>query len=166
MQNTGLISAVKSLREEMDNIKSKQEAAMDVRIPPMTQKHILERLKKESTIDRSIQTLNERMAAVEKNLGMVLQNQITQVELFRSLLATHFGSSSFPMDDNKKREKEKESQQIKEVDQQIRSQRINLEDRHIKSVKRKSNSTDNQQIPKNAKHGLEAIEERRRLREA
>ena len=85
---------------------------MDVKLPPMTQKHILERRKKESTIDRSIQTLNERMTTVERNLGMVLQNQITQAELLISLLATHSGSSSLPMDDKKKEEKEKERQQI------------------------------------------------------
>ena len=54
------------------------------------------------------------MAAVEKNLEMIPQNQITQVELLRSLLATFSGSSSLPMDDNKKGEKEKEDQQIKE----------------------------------------------------
>ena len=112
----------------MEDTTSKHEKSMDTRVPPMTQKHILERLKKESTIERSIQTLNERMAAVEKNLGMILQNQITHAELLRSLLATHSRSSSLPMDDNKKGEKEKEDQQIKEgqqikgADQQIRSQ--------------------------------------------
>ena len=102
IKNVGLISAVKSLRAEMDDTKSKQEAAMDVRIPPMTQKYILERLKKESTIERSIQTLTSRMEAVEKNLQLVLQNQITQVELLKKLLTTHSGSSSIQLDDNKK----------------------------------------------------------------
>ena len=42
--------------------------AMDKRISPMTRKYILERLKKESTVERSIQPLNEGMAAIEKNL--------------------------------------------------------------------------------------------------
>ena len=69
-----LISTVKSLREEMKNKRSKQETDMDVRIPPMTQKYIVERLKKESTIERTIQTLTTRMEAVEKNLQLVLQN--------------------------------------------------------------------------------------------
>ena len=50
MQNVGLQSTIKSLREELDNTKSKQEAALDARLPPMTQKQILERLKKESII--------------------------------------------------------------------------------------------------------------------
>ena len=150
MQNAGLISTVKSLRKEMDNTKSKQEVAMDVRIPPMTQKYILERLKKESTIERTIQNLNIRIEAVEKNLQLVLQNQITQDELLKKLLATHSESSSLPLDDNKKGEKEKEDQQIKEgqqikgVDQQIRSQRINLKDQQIKFVKKKSSSTSDQ----------------------
>ena len=101
MQNVGLISTVKSLREEMENIASKKEDAMDVKIPPITQKYILERLKKESTIERSIQILTERMEAVEKNLQLVLLNQITQGELLNKLLATHSGSSSLPLDDNK-----------------------------------------------------------------
>ena len=78
------------------------------------QKHILERLKKESTIERSVKNLTSRMEAVGKNLGLVLQNQITQAELLRSLLATHSRSYSLPMYDNKKGEKEKESQQINE----------------------------------------------------
>ena len=51
------------------------------------------------------------------------------------------------------------------VDQQIWSQQINLEDQHIKSGKRKSSSTSDPQISKKAKHGLDVIEERRRLRE-
>ena len=167
MQNVGLISTVKSLREEMDNTKLKQEVAMDVRIPPMTQKYILERLKKESTIERNVQTLNTRMEVVDKNLQLILQNQITQAELLNKLLATHSGSSSLPLDDNKKGKKEKEDQKIKEG-QQIEGadQQINLEDQQIKSVKRKSSSTFDQQIPKKTKHGLEPIEERRRLREA
>ena len=80
---------------------------MDARIPPMTQKYILEKLKKESAIERSIQTLNERMAFVEKNLHMVLQNQLTQAELLKTLLSTHSGSSFLPFDDNKKGEKER-----------------------------------------------------------
>ena len=50
---------------------------MDVKIPPMTLKYILERLKKESTIERSIHTLTARMKVIEKNLQLVLQNQIT-----------------------------------------------------------------------------------------
>ena len=38
MQNAGLQSTIKSLREELDDTRSKQEAALDVRLPPMTQK--------------------------------------------------------------------------------------------------------------------------------
>ena len=62
------------------------------------------------------------MEAVERNLGLVLQNQITQAELLSQLLSTHSGSFSLPVDDNKKGEKEKESQQLK--DQQIKYQQI------------------------------------------
>ena len=114
MQNAGLQSTIKSLRDELDDTRSKQEAAMDVRLPPMTQRQILERLRKESTIERSVKDLTSRMEAVERNLGLVLQNQITQAELLNQLLATHSGSSSLPVDDNKKGEKEKESQQLKD----------------------------------------------------
>ena len=67
---------------------------MDVRIPPMTQKYILERFKKKSTIEISIQTLTERMEVVEKNLGLDLQNQITQAEFLNKLFATHSRSST------------------------------------------------------------------------
>ena len=109
---------------------------------------------KKIPIERSVKDLTSRMEAIEKTLGLVLQNQITQAELLGQLLATHFGSSSLPMDDNKKGEKEKESQQIKKADQQL------------KSGKRKSSSTSDQPIQKKAKQGLEAIEERRKLREA
>ena len=80
----------------------KQEAAMDVRLPPMTQRQILERLRKESIIERSVKDLTSRMEAVERNLGLVFQNQITQDELLNQLLATHFGSSSLPVDDKNK----------------------------------------------------------------
>ena len=50
MQNADLQSTIKSLREELDNIKSKQEVALDARLPPMTHKQILEKLRKEFTI--------------------------------------------------------------------------------------------------------------------
>ena len=154
MHNAGLIFAVKSLREEMNDTRSKQEATMDVRIPPMNQKYILERLKKEYTMERTIQTLTSRIEAVEKNLQLVLQNQITQAELLNKLLTTHFGSLSIQLDDNKKGKKDKEDQQIKEdqyikgVAQQIRSQQINLKEQQIKFIKRKSSSTDIQQSSK------------------
>ena len=107
MQNDGLISTVRSLREEMDNTRSKQEAAMDVRIPPVTHKYILERLKVESTIERTIQTLTTKMEAIERNLQLVLQNQITQAEFLNKLLATHSGSTSLALDDNKKGRKKR-----------------------------------------------------------
>ena len=78
---------------------------MDVRLPPMTQRQILDKLSKESTIEILVQDLTSRMEVVEKNLGLVLQNQITQDELLKQLIATHPRSSSLPMDDNKKGDK-------------------------------------------------------------
>ena len=102
MQNARLISTVKALKDEMKSTVSKQEKALDTRIPPMTQKYILERLEKESTIERSIQTLTERMEVVEKNLPLVLQNHITQAKLLKNLFSTHSGSSFLPLVDNKK----------------------------------------------------------------
>ena len=59
----------------------------------MTQKYILERLKKESTIERSIKTLTERMEVVERNLQLLLKNQINQAELLQTPLSTHSRSS-------------------------------------------------------------------------
>ena len=88
MQNAGLQSTIKYLREEMDDTKSKQEAAMDVRLSPMTQSQILYRLRKKSMIKRSFKDLTSRMEVVEKNLELVLQNQITQDVLLKQLLAT------------------------------------------------------------------------------
>ena len=105
MLNAGLQSTIRSLKEELDDTMSKQEAALNVKLPPMTQKQILERLRKESTIERSVKELTSRMEAVERNLGLVLRNQITQAELLNQLLSTHSGSSSLPVDDKKKGEK-------------------------------------------------------------
>ena len=53
-QNARLMSAVKKLKNEMKSTTSKQNEVMDTRIPPLTQKHILERFRKEYTIDKSI----------------------------------------------------------------------------------------------------------------
>ena len=116
------------------------------------------------------------MEAVERNLGLVLQNQITQAELLNQLLSTHSESSSLPVDDNKKGEKEKVSQQLKDQqikDQQIKDQhikkayqQITQEDQQLKSGKRKSSSTSDQPLQKKAKQGLEAIKERRKLGES
>ena len=38
MQNDGLQSTIKSLREELDDTRSKQEVALDAMLPQMTQK--------------------------------------------------------------------------------------------------------------------------------
>ena len=94
------------------------------------------------------------MEAVERNLRLVLQNQITQAKLLNQLLTTHSESSSLPEDDNKKGEKEKESQQIK--DRQIKrvDQQITQEDQQLISVKRKSSSTSDQPLQKKLKHSL------------
>ena len=48
MQNAGLMSTIKALKDEMEPNVSKQEKAMNTKIPPMTQKYILERIKRES----------------------------------------------------------------------------------------------------------------------
>ena len=149
MQNARLLSSIKTLKDDLESTASKKEKAMDIRIPPMTQKLILERLIKEFSIDISIQDLTTRMSSVEKKIQLVLQNHITQVDLLKNLLSTHSGSSSILFNDNKKREKEKDGQQIKNqqmkdrqiVDRQIRSQQI-------KSRKRKSRSTSDPQISK------------------
>ena len=107
MQNVGLQSTIKSLREELDNTKSKARShSLDAKLPLMTQRQILEILRKESTIERSVKELSSRMEAVERNLGLILQNQITQAELLNQLLSTHYGSSSLPVDNYKKGEKE------------------------------------------------------------
>ena len=112
MQNAGLLSSLKDLKDDMESTASNQNEAIDTRISPMTQRYILERLKRESTVERSILNLNERMIAVDKNLQLVIQNQITQDELLQNLLSTHSGISYLPFDDNKKGEKEKEDQQL------------------------------------------------------
>ena len=125
MQSVGLISDVKELNDDMKSTASKQQKAMDARIPLMTQGHILEWLRKDSNIEQSINTLTDRMSSVEKNLQLVLQKQITQVELLQQLLNTHSGSLSLKVDDNKKGEKDG-----RVFDQQIADQKI--KDQHIK----------------------------------
>ena len=114
IQNAGLLSSIKALKDGLESTASKQEKAMDTSIPPMTQKLILERLKKKkkSPIDISIQDLTTRISLVEKNLQLVLQNQITQVDLLKNLLSTQSESPYLPIYDNKKGEKEKDGQQI------------------------------------------------------
>ena len=83
IQNVGLMSTIKTLKDEMESTASKQEKAMNTRILPMTQKHIGERLKREFTIERSIETLNERMTYVEQNLQLVLQNRSLMLNFFK-----------------------------------------------------------------------------------
>ena len=63
------------------------------------------------------------MTSIEKNLALVLQNQITQAELLQILLNTHYGSSSMLIDDNKKGDRvgELKGLQIKKKGQHIRS---------------------------------------------
>ena len=114
MQNVGLLSTIKALKDGLESTTSKQKKAMDTRIPPMTQNLMLERLIKESSTDRSIQDLTTKMSSVEKPLQLVLQNQITQANLLKNLFSTYSVSSSLPVDDNKKGEKEKDGQQIKD----------------------------------------------------
>ena len=130
------------------------------------------------------------MTSVEKNLALVLQNQMTQDELLQRLLNTHFGSSSMLIDDNKKGKRigEEKGQQIscQEKDRQLSSQekgrqlsshRQIVQDQHISSDqqitdgKRKSHSSTlpiakkaNVSSPK--KTWIKAIKERRRVREA
>ena len=87
---------------------------MDKRHPPMTSQLIMDKLKKESLIDNTLKDLTKRMEKVEANLQLVLQNQITQTELLSKLIFTKSGDTSFSLDDNKKGEKEKEAQQVKE----------------------------------------------------
>ena len=172
LQNVGLQSTIKSLRDELDSTKDKQRTEMDKRHPPMTSQLILDKLKKESLIDSTLKDLTKRMAKVEANLQLVLQNQITQTELLSNLLFKKSSDTSFSLDDNKKREKEKEAQQVKEkVGQQIyEAQRINepqqIYDHQIVSRKRKISSTSDQPTLKRNFQGLEVIEERRRQREA
>ena len=96
---------------------------------------------------------------------------------------TRSGEPSLSLDDNKKGEKEQEAQKEKvgrqriNEDQQIKeAQRINetqrikkpqqISSQQIISGKRKSSSTSYQPTSKRQYQGLDAIEERRRTREA
>ena len=120
------------------------------------------------------------MSKVEANLQLVLQNQVTQTEILSKLLFSTYGETSLPLDDNKKGKKGQETQKEKEkenVGQQItKDQQINehqqiKEHQQISSQwiifgKRKSNSTSDQPTSKRHLQDLDAIEERRRAREA
>ena len=158
---------------------------MDKSHPPMTSQLILDKLKKESSFESTLKDLTNRMTSVEANLQLVMQNQITQAELLSKLLSTQYGGASWSLDDNKKGEKEKETQQISDQQikkpqkisdqqikkpQQIYDQQIKkpqqISGQQIISGKRKSSSTSDQPTSKRQYQGLDAIEERRRTREA
>ena len=117
---------------------------MDVRHPPMTSKLILDKLKKESLLESTLKDLTHRMTKVEANLQLVLQNQVTQTEIQAKLLFTQYGETSISLDDNKKGEKEHETQNEKEkVGQQINEdQRIN-EPQRINKPQQISSQLDN-----------------------
>ena len=150
---------------------------MDNRHPPMTSKLILDKLKKESLLESTLKDLTKRMSKVEANLQLVLQNQVTQTEILAKLLFSTYGATSHSLDDNKKGKKEKVGQQINEdqqimvgqqinEDQQIKEDQRIKEDRRIISDKRKRSSASDQPTSKRQLQGLDAIEERRRAREA
>ena len=77
LQNAGLQSSIKSLKNELEATRDKQRQEMDARHPPMTSKLILDKLKKESLLESSLKDLTQRMSKVEANLQLVLQNQVT-----------------------------------------------------------------------------------------
>ena len=120
LQNAGLQSSIKSLKNELEATRDKQRQEMDARHPPMTSKLILDKLKKESLLESTVKDLTQRMSKVEANLQLVLQNQVTQTEILAKLLFSTYGQTSLSLDDNKKGEKEQETQEEKEkADQQI-----------------------------------------------
>ena len=81
LQNAGLQSSIKSLRNELEATRDKQRTEMDARHPLMTSKLILDKLKKESLLESTLKDLTQRMTKVEANLQLVLQNQVTQTEI-------------------------------------------------------------------------------------
>ena len=106
LQNVGLQSSIKSLRNELEATRDKQREEMDARHPPMTTKLILDNLKKESLLESTLKDLTQRMSMVEPNLQLVLQNQVTQTEILAKLLFSTYGEISHSLDDNKKGDKE------------------------------------------------------------
>ena len=50
LQNAGLQSSIKSLRNELEATRDKQRTKMDARHPPVTSQLILDKLKKESLL--------------------------------------------------------------------------------------------------------------------
>ena len=81
LQNVGLQSSIKSLKNELEATRDKQRAEMDNKTSPMTSKLILDKLKKESLLESTLKDLTKRMSKVEANLQLVLQNQVTQNEI-------------------------------------------------------------------------------------
>ena len=162
LQNAGLQSSIKSLRNEFEATRDKKRTKMDARHPLMTSKLILDKLKKESPLEITLKDLTQRMTKVEANLQLVLQNQVTQTEILAKLIFTRSGEISLSFDDNKKGEKEQkekvgrqqinEDQQIKEAQRINETQRIKkpqqISSQHIISRKRKTRSTSDQPTSK------------------
>ena len=73
----------------------------------MTSRLILDKLKKESSLESTLKDLTNRMTSVEANLQLVLHNQITQAELLSKLLFTPSSGTSWSLDDNKMGEKKR-----------------------------------------------------------
>ena len=74
LQNAGLQSSIKSLRNELEATRDKKMTEMDARHSPVTSKLILDKLKKESLLESTLKDLTQRMTKVEANLQLVLQN--------------------------------------------------------------------------------------------
>ena len=92
-----------TLRVDIQDLKEYTDKKLDEMLPLGTMKELLVKLRRESDMERKVNSLEARMKIVENSMVTIIQNQQTQTDLLRQLVQAQ-GLTPI-LDDNKKGEK-------------------------------------------------------------
>ena len=89
-----------TLRVDIKDLKEYTNDKLDEKLPIGTMKELLVKLRRESDMEKKVNSLEARMKIVEDSMVTIIQNQQTQTDLLRQLVQAQ-GSTPL-LDDNKK----------------------------------------------------------------
>ena len=91
------------VRQDVADLKTFTEKQIDERLPLGTAKEIVQKLRKESEMEKKVTSLETRVKNIEESMVVLFQNQQNQTALLRQLVQAQTPTPL--LDDNKKGEK-------------------------------------------------------------